>query len=104
MTTMEIISQLNSLIDDRMSFLNTEEDAGNDVYRNDITALSAAIEAIGTANSGKLYTAFEIIRLVQDTVSEAICRLDTESAQMVYDIERSIIAELVKEDNRETNI
>lgn len=50
------------------------------------------------------YTAFEIIRLVQDTVSEAICRLDTESAQMVYDIERSIIAELVKEDNRETNI
>jgi hypothetical protein len=104
MTTMEIINQLNSLIDDRMSFLNTEEDAGNDVYRNDITALSAAIEAIGTANSGKLYTAFEIIRLVQDVVSDEICGLSEEEVATAYEIERSIIAELVKEGEHETNV
>ncbi len=99
MTLAEIIDQLKSLVN--KSFLSSTDD---EIYRDDITALTAAIEIIRSASSGKTYTAFEIIRLVQDTVSEAICRLDTESAQMVYDIERSIIAELVKEDNRETNV
>ena len=104
MTTMEVISQLNSLIDDRMSFLNTEEDAGNDVYRNDITALSAAIEAIGTANSGKLYTAFDVIRLVQRAVSDEVCAMDVSDAAIGYEIERSIIGRLVQEDGCETNV
>lgn len=96
MTTMRTIKQLKSLLDDRKSFLDGTDD---EIYLDDIAALTAAIELISSASSGKTYTAFEIIRLVQDTVSEAICRLDTESAQMVYDIERSIVAELVKEDN-----
>lgn len=104
MTTMEIISQLNSLIDDRMSFLDTAEDAGNDAYRNDITALTAAIEAISTANSGKLYTAFDVIRLVQRAVSDEVCAMDASDAAIGYEIERSIIRKLVKEDNHETNV
>lgn len=104
MTTMEIISQLNSLIDDRMSFLDTAEDAGNDVYRNDITALSAAIEAIGTACGERVYTAFEIIRLVQRAVSDEVCTMDANEVAIGYEIERSIIGELVKGDGCETNV
>lgn len=74
MTLAEIIDQLKSLVN--KSFLSSTDD---EIYRDDITALTAAIELISSASSGKTYTAFEIIRLVQDTVSEAICRLDTES-------------------------
>ncbi len=74
MTLAEIIDQLKSLVN--KSFLSSTDD---EIYRDDITALTAAIEIIRSASSGKTYTAFEIIRLVQDTVSEAICRLDTES-------------------------
>ena len=47
MTTMEVISQLNSLIDDRKSFID-DNGQGDDIYLNDIAALTAAIEAIST--------------------------------------------------------
>lgn len=96
MTTMENVEYLESAISNCADRIETKIDALHEKIKNN--------EKSAPAGGGKLYTAFEIIRLVQDTVSEAICRLDTESAQMVYDIERSIIAELVKEDNRETNI
>lgn len=97
MTTMEIISQLNSLIDDRKSFID-DNGQGDDIYLNDIAALTAAIEAISTSSEGKLYTVFEIIRLVQETVSEEICSLDDGEAWVAYEIERGIIGKLVKED------
>ena len=100
MTTMKTIEQLKSLLDDRMSFLGEQ---GND-YCRDITALSAAIEAIGTANSGKLYTAFDVIRLVQRAVSDEVCAMDANEAAIGYEIERSIIGKLVKEDGYETNV
>lgn len=100
MTTMRTIEQLKSLLDDRMSFLGEQ---GND-YCRDITALSAAIEAIGTANSGKLYTAFDVIRLVQEAVSEEICGLGDEGIMIAYEVERGIIGKLVKEDGCETNV
>lgn len=97
MTTMEVISQLNSLIDDRKSFID-DNGQGDDIYLNDIAALTAAIEAISTSSEGKLYTVFEIIRLVQETVSEEICSLDDGEAWVAYEIERGIIGKLVKED------
>lgn len=90
MTTMKIISQLNSLIDDNGQ--------GDDIYLNDIAALTAAIEAISTLSEGKLYTVFEIIRLVQETVSEKNCSLDDGETLVAYEIERGIIGKLVKED------
>lgn len=90
MTTMEIISQLNSLVDDNGQ--------GDDIYLNDIAALTAAIEAISTANNGKTYTTFDVIRLVQDAVSNEICGLGAEESSVAFEVERSIIAELVKED------
>lgn len=96
MTTMEVISQLNSLIDDNGQ--------GDDIYLNDIAALTAAIEAISTSSEGKLYTVFEIIRLVQEAVSEEICGLGDETMVVAYEVERGIIRKLVKEDEHETNV
>lgn len=97
MTTMEIISQLNSLVDDRKSFID-DNGQGDDIYLNDIAALTAAIEAISTSNGDKLYTAFDVIRLVQEAVSEEICGLGDEGMVVAYEVERGIIEKLVKED------
>ena len=99
MTTMEVISQLNSLIDDRKSFID-DNGQGDDIYLNDIAALTAAIEAISTSSGDKLYTAFDVIRLVLEAVSEEICGLDDGGIGMLvaYEVERGIIRKLVKED------
>lgn len=102
MTTMETIEQLKSLLDDRMSFLGEQ---GND-YCRDIAALTAAIKAVNkTANDSKTYTAFDVIRIVQRVVSDDLCELDEfDAPEAYYKIERGIIAELVKEDEHETNV
>lgn len=102
MATAEIIDQLKSLIDGRMKNL---EATGNCAYSDDIKALTAAIEAVSkTANSGKTYTAFEIIRLVQRAVSDEVCAMDVSDAAIGYEIERSIIGKLVKGDGCEENV
>ncbi len=101
MTTMRTIKQLKSLLDDRKSFLDGTDD---EIYLDDIAALTAAIEIIRSASSGKTYTAFEIIRLVQDVVSDEICGLSEGEVAIAYEIERSIIGKLVKEDSCETNV
>ena len=96
MTTMEVISQLNSLIDDRKSFI---DDNGQG---DDIAALTAAIEAISPSSEGKLYTAFEIIRIVQAAVSDATLGMGIEmSTVTAYEIEREIIAKLVGENSND---
>lgn len=102
MTTVKTIEQLKSLLDDRMSFLGEQ---GND-YCRDIAALTAAIKAVNKPASGdKLYTAFDIIRIVQRVVSDELCELDEfDAPEAYYKIERGIIAELVKEDGCETNV
>ena len=103
MTTMKTIEQLKSLLDDRMSFLGEQ---GND-YCRDIAALTAAIKAVNKPASGdKLYTAFDVIRLVQEAVSEEICGLDDGGIGMLvaYEVERGIFRKLVKEDEHETNV
>lgn len=101
MTTTEIISQLNSLIDDRKSFID-DNGQGDDIYLNDIAALTAAIEAINTPGDEKLYTAFEIIRIVQAAVSDATLGMGIEmSTVTAYEIERDIVSRLVGEDSSE---
>ncbi len=102
MTTMKTIEQLKSLLDDRMSFLGEQ---GND-YCRDIAALTAAIKAVNKPASGdKLYTAFDVIRIVQRVVSDELCELDEfDAPEAYYKIERGIIAELVKEDEHETGV
>lgn len=98
MTTTEVISQLNSLIDDRKSFID-DNGQGDDIYLNDIAALTAAIEAISPSSEGKLYTALDVIRMVQAAVSDTVCTMDAEESTVTaYEIEHGIVAELVKEE------
>ena len=101
MTTMEVISQLNSLIDDRKSFID-DNGQGDDIYLNDISALTAAIEAISTSSEGKLYTALDVIRIVQAAVSDAVCGMSREESTVTaYEIERDIVSRLVGGDSSE---
>ena len=101
MTTAGIIDQLKMLMDNQVRNL---EISRNSEYHNDVKALTAAIETISrTASSEKLYTAFDVIRLVQRAVSDEVCAMDANEAAIGYEIERSIIGELVKEDEHETN-
>ena len=103
MTTTEIIGQLGSLIRERKIFLDGTDD---ETYIDDITALTAAIKAVNkTASGDKLYTAFDVIRIVQRVVSDELCELDEfDAPEAYYKIERGIIAELVKEYEHETNV
>lgn len=59
---------------------------------------------VAASRSGKLYTVFEIIRLVQEAVSEEICGLGDETMVVAYEVERGIIGKLVKEDEHETGV
>lgn len=97
MTTTEIIGQLGSLIRERKIFLDGTDD---ETYIDDITALTAAIKAVNkTASGDKLYTAFDVIRIVQAAVSDATLGMGIEmSTVTAYEIERGIVAELVKEE------
>ena len=81
------------------------QEQGND-YCRDIAALTAAIKAVNKPASGdKLYAAFDVIRIVQRVVSDELCELDEfDAPEAYYKIERGIIAELVKEDEHETNV
>lgn len=100
MTKSETIAQLETL----RNYLIGEDPYG--AQGNDIAALPAAIKAVNkTANDSKTYTAFDVIRIVQRVVSDELCELDEfDAPEAYYKIERGIIAELVKEDEHETNV
>lgn len=102
MTKSKIVAQLESVISDRKSFLD-EDGQGDDIILADITALTEAIEIISTAHTGKLYTAFDVIRLVQAAVSDAVCGCGMgaeESTVTAYEIERDIVSKLVGEEQK----
>lgn len=102
MTTAGIIDQLKMLMDNQVRNL---EISRNSEYHNDVKALTAAIETISrTASSEKLYTAFDVIRIVQAAVSDAVCGLSEGEVAIAYEIERGIIRKLVQEDGCETNV
>ena len=89
MTKSETIAQLETL----RNYLIGEDPYG--AQDNDIAALNTVIEA---AHSDKVYTALDVIRLVQAAVSDAVCGLDDGETLVAYEIERGIIGKLVKED------
>ena len=92
MTKLEIIKQLESL----REYLRTEDYAAQE---NDITALTAVIDA---AHDGKMYTAYDVIRIVQAAVSDAVCGMSAEESTVTaYEIEREIIAKLVGENSND---
>lgn len=88
----ETIAQLEAL----RNYLRTEEAYG--AKDNDIAALNTVIEA---ARGGKVYTAFDVIRMVQAVVSDAVRGFgmgEEESTVTAYEIERDIVSKLVQED------
>ena len=89
MTKPEIIKQLEAV----RNYLGNED--SYEAQENDIEALNTVIEA---AHSGKLYTAFDVIQIVQAAVSDAVCGMGAdESTVTAYEIEREIISKLVQE-------
>lgn len=92
MTKLEIIKQLESL----REYLRTEDYAAQ---VNDITALTAVIDA---AHDGKVYTACDVIRIVQAAVRDATLGMGIEmSTVTAYEIERDIVSRLVGGDSSE---
>lgn len=89
MTKSEIVKRLQTIRDIMQK---------GDLFYADAEVMTAAIEAINTSSEGKLYTAFDVIRLVQAAVSDAVCGLDDGETLVAYEIERGIIGKLVKED------
>lgn len=89
MTKPEIIKQLEGL----RNYLSNEDTY--DAQEDDITAPDEVIKA---AHGGKLYTAFDVIRIVQAAVSDAVCGVGAdESAMTAYEVERGIVSKLVQE-------
>lgn len=90
MTKSEIVKRLQTIRDIMQK---------GDLFYADAEVMTAAIEAINAPDTGKLYTAFDVIKLVQAAVSDAVCGMGAEeSAVTAYEIEREIIAKLVQED------
>ena len=90
MTKSEIVKRLQTIRDIMQK--------GDEFYA-DAELMTAAIEAINTSSEGKLYTALDVIRLVQAAVSDAVCGMSREDSTVTaYEIERGIVAELVKEE------
>lgn len=46
---------------------------------------------------GKLYTAFDVIRMVQAAVSDEICGLSASEVAIAYEVERAVVEKMVKE-------
>ena len=93
MTKSEIVKRLQTIRDIMQK---------GDLFYADAEVMTAAIEAISTLSEGKLYTAFEIIRIVQAAVSDAVCGMSREESTVTaYEIEREIIAKLVGENSND---
>ncbi len=93
MTKSEIVKRLQTIRDIMQK---------GDLFYADAEVMTAAIEAINAPDTGKLYTAFDVIKLVQAAVSDAVCGMGAEeSAVTAYEIERDIVSRLVGGDSSE---
>ena len=102
MTTTEMFEQMKMELDNRMAQLRREMDEMQASCCHAAHTLHEEIEKMtkpAPAGDEKLYTATEIIRLVQETVSEEICGLGDETMVAAYEVERGIIRKLVKEED-----
>ncbi len=88
MTKPEIIKQLEGW----REYLCTEDCV---CTKKDSTAPDEVIDA---AHGGKFYTAFDVIRIVQAAVSDAVCGMGDESMLTAYEVEREIVSKLVGEE------
>lgn len=102
MTTEEMFKQMETELDSCTAQLCGAMDEIRASCCNAVHTLHEEIEKMtkpAPAGDEKLYTAFEIIRLVQETVSEEICGLGDETMVAAYEVERGIIRKLMKEED-----
>ena len=102
MTTAEMFEQMKMELDNHMAQLRRVMDEIQASCRCTTQTLHEEVEKMtkpAPAGGEKLYTAPEIIRLVQETISEEICGLDDGGMLVAYEVERGIIRKLVKEED-----
>lgn len=102
MTTAEMLEQIKTELDDCVAQLRRVVDEMRAMCCHTVNTLHEEIEKMtkpAPAGGEKLYTASEIIRLVQETISEEICGLDDGGMLVAYEVERGIIRKLVKEED-----
>lgn len=107
MTTAEIFEQMKTELDDRVAQLRSAMNEMQASCCHAAHTLCKEVERMtkpAPAGGEKLYTAFDVIRMVQETVSEEICGLGDETMVAAYEVERGIIRKLMKEDEHETSI
>lgn len=108
MTTAEMFEQMKTELDDRVAQLRSAMNEMQASCCHTAHTLCKEVERMtkpAPAGGEKLYTAFDVIRIVQRVVSDELCELDEfDAPEAYYKIERGIIAELVKEDEHETNV
>lgn len=102
MTTTEMFEQTKTELDDRVAQLRSAINEIQESCRCTTQTLHEEIEKMtkpAPAGGEKLYTAPEVIRLVQETISKEICGLDDGGMLVAYEVERGIIRKLVKEED-----
>lgn len=102
MTTAEMFEQMKTELDDRVAQLRSAMDEMQASCCHAVHTFHEEIERMtepAPAGGEKLYTTLEIIRLVQETVSEEICGLGDGGMLVAYEVERGIIRKLVKEED-----
>lgn len=108
MTTTEMFEQMKTELDDRVAQLRSAMNEMQASCYHAAHTLCKEVERMtkpAPAGDEKLYTAFDVIRIVQRVVSDELCELDEfDAPEAYYKIERGIIAELVKEDEHETGV
>lgn len=69
------------------------------LYREGTNALHEEIKNMTepAPAGGKLYTAFDVIRMVQAAVSDEICGLSASEVAIAYEVERAVVEKMVKE-------
>ncbi len=72
-----------------------------ELYRQGVDALHEEIKNMTepAPAGGKLYTAFDVIRMVQAAVSDEICGLSAGEMAIAYEVERAVLEKLAKEEN-----
>ncbi len=91
MTTMENVEYLESAISNCADRIETKIDALHEKIENNKKHTPAGDE--------KLYTAFDVIRMVQAAVSDEICGLSAGEMAIAYEVERAVVEKLAKEEN-----
>lgn len=101
MTTAEMFEQMKTELNDRVAQLRSAMNEMQESCRCTTQTLHEEIEKMTkpAPAGGRLYTAFDVIRMVQAAVSDEICGLSAGEMTIAYEVERAVVEKLAKEEN-----